>query len=510
MKRFSVLAVVLTAVFALSASAQEVAKGIVFNDANQNGAREDGERGIGGVCVSNGREVVETARDGSYALPATHDMIVFVVKPRGWMTPVNEDNLPQFYYIHNVAGDPELKYKGVGPTGPLPESIDFPLHRHKEGPEYRTVFFGDSQVSNEQEVAYLSHDILEDLAGVDAEFGVTLGDIVNNNLSIMEPLNDAVAKVGIPWYNVIGNHDHNQDVPDDTNAMDTFKRVYGPAYYAYQYGDVHFVALDSVHWTGDGYHAELGEAQLAFVKNYLEFVPKDALLVLMMHIPVMEFTDRDTLFAMLQDRPNTFSLSAHTHDQKNLFLGPDHGWHGSEPHHHLVHVTACGSWWHGTSDEEAIPNTIMADGAPNGYSFITFDGTEYEVEFRAARRPADCQMTIYTPDFVASADAANTKVIANIFAGSPKSTVEMRFGESGEWQPMTLAPQPDPYFLKMKELEPLLPDQAGTDLPKPKDSTHIWEATLPANPAPGLHEITVRTTDIYGRTYEDRRHVRIQ
>ena len=45
--------------------------GAVFEDANGNGRRDTGERGLGGVAVSNQHEVVQTAADGTYTLPRT-------------------------------------------------------------------------------------------------------------------------------------------------------------------------------------------------------------------------------------------------------------------------------------------------------------------------------------------------------------------------------------------------------------------------------------------------------
>jgi len=32
-------------------------------------------------------------------------------------------------------------------------------------------------------------------------------------------------------------------------------------------------------------------------------------------------------------------------------------------------------------------------------------------------------------------------------------------------------------------------------------SSHVWQATLPANVEPGVHRVTVRATDEYGRTH---------
>src|SRR6188474_488366 len=105
------------------------ASGFVFLDSNQNGRRDPGERGLAGVEISDQSQIVSTDRDGRWELPveSDEDTTYFVVKPRGYMTPVDGDQLPRFYYIHKPKGSPKQKYPGVEPTGPLPASIDFPL-----------------------------------------------------------------------------------------------------------------------------------------------------------------------------------------------------------------------------------------------------------------------------------------------------------------------------------------------------------------------------------------------
>ena len=91
--------------------------------------KDDNEKGLPGVRVSNGQEVVKTDANGQYSLAVSDDTILFVIKPHGFITPVDENRLPRFYYIHKPHGSPEgLKYAGVAPTGPLPESVDFPPH----------------------------------------------------------------------------------------------------------------------------------------------------------------------------------------------------------------------------------------------------------------------------------------------------------------------------------------------------------------------------------------------
>ena len=222
------------------------ATGFVYEDLNGNGQRDSGEPGLPGVLVSNQIEVVASAEDGSWKLPARDDCTFFVIKPRGWMTPVDEDQLPQFYYTHKPAGSPESEYPGVAPTGPLPESIDFALHRQVEPDMFKALFFGDPQSRDLKELGYMSHDSIQELIGTDAKFGVTLGDIMFDDLSLFETHNSIVALIGVPWWNVIGNHDINYDSPDDKHSDESFERVYGPNYFAFSYGPVHFVALDDV------------------------------------------------------------------------------------------------------------------------------------------------------------------------------------------------------------------------------------------------------------------------
>ncbi|MFH1417208.1 MAG: metallophosphoesterase N-terminal domain-containing protein, partial [Planctomycetota bacterium] len=268
-----------------------LASGTVFHDANRNGRRDADEQGLPDVRVSNGREIVKTDAGGGYRLPVTNDTIIFVIKPGGWMTPLSTDNRPRFYYIHKPKGSPQQKFAGVTATGPLPDAIDFPLHRHEEPSKFTAIFLGDPQAGSQQQVDYLAHDIVEELIGTDAVFGITLGDITDNNPALFDSIAQTLGLVGIPWYSVLGNHDMNYDSPDDTYSTESFQRAYGPPYYAFDFGPVHFVVLDDVVWLrptkdDDGHYvAGLGEKQLDFVRNDLALLPKDQLVVLTMHIP---------------------------------------------------------------------------------------------------------------------------------------------------------------------------------------------------------------------------------
>jgi hypothetical protein len=410
------------------------AQGIVFEDRNQNGVRDPGERGLPAVPVSNQREVRLTDSEGRWSLPYDDDTIFFVIKPSGWATPLDKSNLPKFYYIHKPSGSPShFEYKGVEPTGTLPKLIEFPLHKQTEPERFQTIFFGDPQPRNQEEVDYIAHDAIAELIGTDAKFGVTLGDIMFDHLELFDSSNANVALIGIPWYNVIGNHDLNKEATVDSGSDETFHRYFGPNYYSFDYGPVHFIVLDDVDW-GEHEHGKrsytggLDAQQIAFVKNDLELVPESRLVVLMMHIPLGDIGNRGELYRLIEKRPHTLSLSGHTHWQAHQYIGKDDGWMGDEPHHHIVTVTVCGTWWKGAKDEQGIPHATMRDGAPNGYAIVTFDGVGHTFDFKAARQPESYQLSVYAPDEVASRDTATAFVYVNVFNGSERSVVKMKSG----------------------------------------------------------------------------------
>ena len=518
--------------------ANSTATGTVFFDANGNQVKDDNEKGVSGVRVSNGQDIVKTDANGQYSLEVSDDTILFVIKPRGFMTPVDENRLPKFYYIHKPHGSPEgLKYAGIAPTGPLPASIDFPLTEQSEPDTFKALVFGDTQPYNMQEIEWLAHDVIEEIIGTDAVFGISLGDLVGDDLDLFHPLNEVMATVGIPWYNVHGNHDMNFLATDDRYADETYERVYGPACYSFDWGAVHFINIDNVRFFRDEednprYASEVGARQLTFIRNDLAFVPKDQLIVISLHIPLTEMRDVKELMNLLGDRPHTLSLSAHTHFQRDDFVGPDHGWHGDDAHHHHNHATTSGSWWRGALDEVGIPHTTMRDGAPNGYGIFTFSGNQYSIRFKAARRPANYQMNIFAPWEVASTETDETDVIVNVFGGTKRSTVEIRLGEVAEWRPMTYMPQEDPYYKALKarddadqlerRLHGALRETLKTQLKEESElpqrgrgisgivkSTHIWQAKLPADAPKGTHVIYVRTTDMFGQIFTGRRIIRV-
>jgi hypothetical protein len=390
------------------------------------------------------------------------------------------------------------------------------MYRQTEPEHFQVLLFGDTQPRNQTEVNYITEDVVTDLIGSTAAFGVTLGDIVFDDLNVFEPLNQSIALIGIPWYNVIGNHDINLDAPNRNLVNETFERIYGPTYYSFDYGQVHFIVLDNIDWipaSGNQkatYKGRFGDKQLAWVKKDLSQIPESQMVVLMMHIPIKGIEDCQDLYRLIEKRPLCISISGHLHHHEHQFLSENDGWKGTKPHHHLINVTVCGSWWSGQKDERGIPHTTMADGAPNGHSILSLDSVgNYRYEFKAAGRPPEEQMGIRLPYEIESDKTGETDVWVNVYNGNERSTVRMQIDGTTDWVPLERRLEIDPYYQRLFDLEQDVVPPIEPKLTNPKPSTHLWTARLPSNLAPVYHTLHVQTIDMHNQAYTGQKVFRV-
>ncbi len=489
--------------FASAQDAAEFASGVVFHDVDRDGILGEKEPRLSGVGVSNGRKVVQTDENGRWRLPAEEADEFFVIKPSGWMVPVDENNLPQFFYIHRPKGSPDSRIPGIPPTGPLPEAINFPLLPQDEPEAFDVLLFGDTQPRNQQEVDWIAEDVVDGLVGWGGAFGVTLGDVVFDNLGLFKPLSEVIGEIGVPWFQVVGNHDVNREAIDQLE-IESFIRHFGPATYSLDWGPAHFVVLDNVFWSQKGgkptYEARLRPDILDFVRNDLALVPREKLVVFLMHIPLGGVAEKKEFFELFEDRPATLSVSAHRHVQEHFFFGRKDGWGGEKPHHHLVNVTVCGSWWSGALDEDQIPHATMSDGAPNGWPELHVEKDSYRISFHAARSEPSHQINLTIKP---SESGSVGDLYANVFNGSEATTVEFRLNRQGAWQAMDKTREEDPHYLELVAGEQEARGRALSPrtrkLPKAQKSSHLWKVSLPLGTlGPGRHIVEVRANSSYG------------
>lgn len=489
-------------------SQPQIARGFVLEDSpdSRSRSRSRASKGLEGVMVSNGHDVTVSARDGSWSLPVSSGECIFVVKPSGWEVASTAGRPGRFFYLHQPLGSPTSfasRFVGVPPSGQLPESIDFALRRADEPSRFEVLMVADTQPGNLQELGFVRDAILSRAASSGAAFAIHHGDVMGDDLALYERYVDLVAETGIAWHHCPGNHDMNCDAGERGLAFETWKRVFGPPYYAFQYGGTTFTVLNNVmpaenqrNPSAIGYRGMLGTRQLKFVANLLANVPRDQLVVLSMHIPLTSHedpdspadntSDRDRLLELLADRPNSVSFSGHCHTNEHHYFGG-----GSLPeHHHHVLAAASGNWWSGPADSNGVPISHCPDGSPKGFHLLSIDENRWSVQ-RCSTSPLQEQThyrILATSTRAHQERGAHTvgqggrlgnstrQIVVNVFDGGPRTRVWLEFpGVPETAVEMLRTNMSDPHVVSF------IAQHAATCKPwaYAARSSHIWTALAP-------------------------------
>ena len=395
--------------------------GVVFDDADQDGARSQGEAGVAGVLVSNGLDWTRTDEDGRYEIAVREDFDLTIVQPSGWRVPTDARLVPQFSYTHKPGGTGyEMRYGGLADTGPAPREVHFPLTREgAAGEDFACAVVGDSQTYSNQEISWLRDGVVTDLVRDRETLDCLLyvGDVVGDDLDLLDRLLEVGAAAGAPQWLVHGNHDFDFDARSDADSADSWRRLYGPNYYAFDKGRARFIVLDNVTYpcgaedaaTGHDFCAEgerptyngrLTETQFEWLERLIAQTPEDRLIVLAHHIPFVSFVDAasnkhqtddlDRIHALLDGR-EVLSLSGHTHTMENHAPGQIfEGWSantgtGPLPFRHIIAGAASGAWYQGDFNIDGNPMTLQRMGAPSGYLHLGVEGTAYAERYVGQR-----------------------------------------------------------------------------------------------------------------------------
>ena len=142
-----------------------------------------------------------------------------------------------------------------------------------------------------------------------------------------------------------------------------FRYTMGPVDYSFNRGDVHVVCMDDVIYTsGTEYTNGFTDAQLAWLRADLSFVPKQKMVILCYHIPLRSGTARNmaAVKALLSEYAEAHLMAAHTHYNENFINTDADG--GLYEH---IHGAPCGVFWH---------SALNGDGTPNGYAVYDVEG----------------------------------------------------------------------------------------------------------------------------------------
>jgi hypothetical protein len=497
-------AVLLAVCSAAATASPRWLEGEVRHDLDGNGVADAGEPGLAGIKVSNGREVVRTDADGHYRLALEDGDTVFVIPAPGYQPPTGPDGLPRFWQHELARADAGLRYGGR----PAARADGRFLLRRVDRQPPRLLVFGDPQPRTAAEVEHFRRDIVEPIRGRHAAaLGITLGDVVDDDLSLFPGMVAATAAMGLPWLHVPGNHDIDFDAATDEGSLATYRRHLGPDTFAWETADFVVVGLDDVVYnpvTRD-YMGGLREDQFAFLEAYLATLDVATPLILAMHIPLFDSApdrpsfrglDRRRLFALLARFRQPLVLSAHSHVQQHVFHGAEQGWQGTAPLHEYNVGAACGGFWGGVADAAGIPDARMADGTPNGYATVEQDvKTGFRLRWYVARAAEDVAMHLYAPTVLRRGAWPGVPVVANVYMGLPESVVEVRI-DDGPWRPMQRHEGADPWVLAENARDDAAATLRGFDrVPQARPSSHLWRFNLPTDLALGEHRIEVRSID---------------
>lgn len=379
---------------------------------------------VEGVIVSDGFEMVKTDKKGVYAIQSQKKTRnVFITIPSGYMTPLTEQSTPMFWaeltkdtseaerhdfslekvdnkkhimlaitdlHLANMYNDLE-QFKTIA----MPRINEEVEKYRSQGLPVYTMCMGDSSFD------LFWYDYLYEIS----DFKKTLGDV----------------KYPTPLFHTMGNHDNDGATPYspevDFNAETKYRHEFGPTYYSFNIGDIHYIMLDNIIYfnrPGGGkkgmnmagrrdYEHGFNEAELEWLKKDLALVKdKNTPIFIGMHCPIWVYSgmskkiktrlnkydenfnkknsaERALEFAnILKDFTNVHYVTGHTH--KNLTV---HGKNDTSKYpiantidHNIAALSGC--WWR-TQVFGGL--SLGPDSGPSGFEVFPIDGRNIEWYF---------------------------------------------------------------------------------------------------------------------------------
>ena len=349
----------------------------------------------------------------------------------------------------------------------------------RRGRVLRVALVGDPQVDNPVEMGYARRSIYRDLRGRrDLDLCIFLGDLVNDNMSLLPESLSVIDSLPFQSFMVPGNHD--RDVYRGAKSsgsmsrprdLSTWRKLVGYVDTSFVRGNVRFIMMNNVRHAAAGMTDYVGgftEKQKHWLDSVLvtdvarggkmssgsvdcsrrpsrgKVTP--ALTILATHIPFSQMKGRDSVLALIPEHTRILYVSGHTH-----FVSRD----DSIPE--VIAGATCGSWWRGVKDSDGVPYALQNCGAPMGYfvAEISRDG-DYRLRYRCvgmddevsvwgvrvecegAVRPEDNivmgkdeseGVTVKEGGFVrAKKDSGVYRLYINVFGGAPDGVVRVRGG----------------------------------------------------------------------------------
>lgn len=341
----------------------------------------------------------------------------------------------------------------------------------RQGRVLRVALVGDPQVDNPVEMGYARRSIYRDLRGRrDLDLCIFLGDLVNDNMSLLPESLSVIDSLPFQSFMVPGNHD--RDVYRGAKSsgsmsrprdLSTWRKLVGYVDTSFVRGNVRFIMMNNVRHAAAGMTDYVGgftEKQKHWLDSVLvtdvarggkmshgsvdrsrrpsrgKVTP--ALTILATHIPFSQMKGRDSVLALIPEHTRILYVSGHTH-----FVSRD----DSIPE--VIAGATCGSWWRGVKDSDGVPYALQSCGAPRGYfvAEISRDG-DYRLRYRCVGMDdevsvwgvrVECEGAVRPEDNIVMGKDESEGVTVkegggvyrlyiNVFGGAPDGVVRMRGG----------------------------------------------------------------------------------
>ncbi len=487
------------------------------------GVVECNGKGVAGVVVSDGYEVVTTDKDGIYQLNSEkRHKYVFISHPGDY-------KLPKIGVI-------PVNYKHLKADASVQERVDFSLIRASHT-DYKVLVFGDMHLANRgsgsnNDMAQYGIFVDDVNNWVSANSGseiyaITLGDMSwdlywnSKNYNLDSYIKDINRLNNVQVFNTIGNHDHEMEASGDFLTVEKYKKSVAPTYYSFNIGSVHYVVLDNIECTNDGtgnrtYNTNVVSEQIEWLKKDLSHVDVGTPVVVAMHAPLYtasggnNMSSSSTLTSVLSKYSEVHFMTGHTHKMYNVKKGNIYE-HNSG--------AVCATWWWSGKYVPGI--NISQDGTPGGYRVMDISGKNIrwiykptgksdQVQFRSydrntirltpdrylpqATSAAISKFNEYASDWTAS--SSDNYVYLNIWDWD--SDCKLSVTENGKELQWTAVSMRDPLHL-ITYTAKCLDKSADTPSFPTSKTNHFFR--VKASSADSTLEI--KFTDSFGRTYSE-------
>lgn len=392
----------------------------ISEDANMIGIVKDPSgKPIAGVPVTDGYTYVVTDDNGVYQIVGSrYARKAYLSVPSGYEIPLDENtHLPAFFSPGTIKRDNQNRYDFTLTPQSTPED------------KFTLVMIGDPQCQNDSQVQRYMTESVPNMQSTLATFaskypnpyGITLGDIAYDNTSMWAPMKNSMSNIRVgnrylPFFQCIGNHDHNSQTSTDFDATASFFETFGPTDYSFNRGNIHIIVMDDVLGTTTSTNSSPNKAtwnynggfttyQWKWLQADLELVPdkSEKCVVLCCHIPFRSgaasggasVNKTDAYYSEVLTALKAFKeahiMIGHTHYPQN-YLHNSYRTKNGLPIYEHIHGAACGAWW---------SSNLNTNGQPNGYSLYECDAKNGTITNWVAKSTKDdfsFQMRVYDGD----------------------------------------------------------------------------------------------------------------